>query len=242
MRTIGFLVGFTLAVLLLRCSSDATSGRQDVHVHEKSRAPICTYDAEIGTIDLNGELLSETLELAIPKGASSAPYHLFAVPYSADGDELTDKHLLWEAWDDTLVTFTSHAWNDSTVDVSMLRDWFDEQGNEPASDARVCVKDSCSNCTDFQLVGLIDVSGTWCITSAQFPFTFELNILQRGRELTSALNSDDGIIATLQGNHVIFTHASLRYECTLKTRTFCAGNTTDLQTGAMLARWNAVRQ
>ncbi len=231
-----------LAILLLRCNHDTTPGPQDVEVHEKSRAPICVDHPEISTIDLNGALLTETLELAIPKQVSSLDHRLFAVPYSTNGDEIMDEYLVWKSVDDTLVTFTSHAWNDNTVSVNVMRDLFDGQGHEPVTDARACVKDSCANCTSFRIVGLVDVGGTWRITSAQFPLTFEVDINQHGRELSPSLDLHGGIIASLQGNHVTFVHGSSRYECTLKSRTFCAGHTTDLQTGGTLARWNAVKQ
>ncbi len=206
----------------------------------------------IGALDLNGERLTSDHEIAMPKGAHDLAYYLYAMPYSQDGDELSDEELVWGLADKTLATIVSHAWNNGIVEVSVQRDYFDAAGEEPASVAGVCVADPCEivepiiyprpACAKFRVIGLVNLEGTWRIITSMLPFALEINVYQKGRELMLTGRASKEHEAFLFKNVVVFETGVLRYQCMLTSRTHCEGTVIDTQSKEVIETWSADKQ
>lgn len=206
----------------------------------------------VGTMDLSGEMLTPDNEIAIPRSAHNVAHYLSALPYSQDGDEMIDEELVWGIADNKLGVIIPHAWNSNTVEVYILRDFFDGSGKEPETVAGVCVQDSCEpfepviyprpSCAKFYVTGLINLEGIWRMTATTLPLPIEVNVSQKGRTLTLTQNVGGQQSAFLHNDVVRLETDSYRYECTLTSRVHCDGVTIDVQTGTQISNWFADKQ
>lgn len=261
MKSIYFLMWFVLFVgcevgqTEMRGQPDTKTYAQKTNEQSPTLTPttsVCKSNLDrIGAMDLASAMLTDDQEIAIPRGAHDFAYYLSVMPYSKEGDEMTDEQLVWGIADKTLGKIISHAWNNNTIEVKVQRDYFDADDKEPQSVAGVCVQDPCEtfesivyprpSCAKFRVVGLINLEGTWRIMSSMLPMAMEINVYQKSRALTLTADAEAKQNATLHNNVVTLATDAHRYECTLTSRSHCDGIIVDVQTDKTIGTWTADR-
>ncbi len=217
---------------------------------EDSQTSCEDFQQKVGSVDLNGELLTHQNLIAVPKNVHAFSGYLYAMPYSEDGDEMGfEQEFIWGVVSKKVAMITPRSENSNTVEVISLQDFFDTDGYEPQTIAGVCAIDPCDNkptlmypqpgCAGFTIVGLVNLEGAWLVQGSMFWEPFVTSFTQTGREVTATPLMADQSHAILEQNVLRFDANHYQYVCTLTSRTHCDGKRIDVQTGISVGWWVA---